>query len=46
MPTDLYPRAQTRREDSTSFAEGFVIALWSLAMIVLTLVSGVTPPAG
>jgi hypothetical protein len=46
MPTDLCPRACPRRETSSRLAEGLAIALWAVAMIVISLASGITPPAG
>jgi hypothetical protein len=46
MPTDLPPRSRACPEPSSSLMEGLVIALWAVAMLVITLASGVTPPAG
>ena len=46
MPTDLYPRACPRRDTDSWLVEGLAIALWAVAMIVLSLASGITPSAG
>jgi hypothetical protein len=46
MPTDLCPRAPSPRETRSSLAEALAIALWAIAMIVLSLASGITSPPG